>query len=115
MPYKLYRSKDTQLIVTGDYLKIAVTQKINDSVVLTTYTGLPVYLYISNQHQQPYDISELWTTLHKGDSLVAVQMMDTFIKRSPRSIPPQLKNGDRVITTVKILDVYKSDSLSRLD
>src|SRR3989442_964979 len=75
MPYKLFPGKDTQKVMPGSYVKLNVTQKINDSVTMSTATGIPIYLFISNQQQQGYDISELWTSLHVGDSLVTVQMM----------------------------------------
>ena len=80
MPYKLYASKDTQKIVAGNIIKLTVTQKLNDSVLFTTDNGLPVYLMVGQQDPQPYDVSELWTSLKMGDSLVATQMVDTFFK-----------------------------------
>jgi FKBP-type peptidyl-prolyl cis-trans isomerase FkpA len=43
------------------------------------------------------------------------QMMDTFIKRNPMSIPPQFHKGDRIITIIKVLDIFTSDSLAGLD
>jgi hypothetical protein len=115
MPYKLYRGKDTQQVVAGSYIKLFVHQTINDSVLLSTEKGVPIYLFVDNQRMGKYDISELWTSLHLGDSVVAVQMMDTFIKRSPASVPPQFKNGDRVITRIKVLGIFMNDSLARID
>jgi FKBP-type peptidyl-prolyl cis-trans isomerase FkpA len=75
---------------------------------------LPAYIPITS-YTEPYDISELWTKLKLGDSIVTVQMMDTFIKRSPGGVPPNFKKGDRVVTTVKILQIFESDSLARID
>ena len=115
MPYKLIRSKDTQTVYAGSYVKLNVTQKINDSVTMSTGDGIPVYLFISNINIQKYDVSELWTSLHRGDSVTMTQMMDTFIKRAPQSIPPQFKNGDRIITSLRVLDVFPSDSLAKAD
>ena len=102
MPYKLYASKDTQKVMAGNIIKLTVTQKLNDSVLFTTDNGLPVYLMVGQQAPQPYDISELWTSLKMGDSLVATQMVDTFLKRAPdmaasiwpaMPTPAVLKNG----------------------
>ncbi len=115
MPYKIIRSKDTQSVYAGSYVKLNVTQKINDSVTMTTSDGIPVYLFISNTNTQTYDVSELWTSLHRGDSVTMTQMMDTFIKRSPQSIPPKFKNGDRIITSVRVLAVFPSDSVAKAD
>lgn len=115
MPYKLYRSKDTQLIKMGDHVKISFTQKVNDSLLYTTENGLPIYVPMVSQNTQKYDISELWTSLHRGDSIVTTQMMDTFINRSPQNIPAPFKKGDRIITLLKILEIFPSDSLARID
>lgn len=115
MPYKLYRGKDTQLVRNGNFIKISLTQKINDSVLFQTEKGLPVYLFVGNNQGRTYDISELWTTLHVGDSVVTTQMIDTFIARAPDNVPPNFRNGDRVLTYVKVLGVFENDSLARAD
>lgn len=115
MPYQVFRSKDTQLVRNGNFIKISLTQKINDSVLFSTQKGLPVYLFVSNTAGRTYDIAELWTTLHVGDSVVTTQMIDTFIKRAPDNIPKEFKSGDRVLTYVKVLGVFENDSLARLD
>ena len=114
MPYQLFKGKDTQQIKAGDFVKIQFTQKIKDSVYFTTVGGLPQYQQITDQ-QSPYDISELWTSLRVGDSVVATQMIDTFMKRNPQGIPPQFKKGDKIMTYIKVLAIFKSDSLARAD
>ncbi|NDF97860.1 MAG: hypothetical protein EB101_02800 [Chitinophagia bacterium] len=115
MPYQLYPGKDTQLAKPGDYLKVNLLQQINDSVYFSTNNKIPLYIPIGGQ-SQPYDISELWSKLHIGDSVIATQMMDTFIKRMPAgNLPPQFKNGDRIITKFKVLGIFTSDSLKRID
>ncbi len=115
MPYKLFRSNDTQRVVPGNYIKISVLQKVKDSVLISTQKALPIYLFVSNQEQKPYDISEIWPLLHLGDSVIIMQAIDTFIKRAPQSVPPQFKRGDQVITTIKVLGIFTSDSLARAD
>lgn len=114
MAYQLFRGKDTQLIREGDFIKIELTQKVRDSVYFTTVGAMPQYQQITGQ-QMPYDISELWTSLHVGDSIVATQLIDTFMKRNPQNIPAQLKKGDKIMTYVKVLAVFKTDSLARAD
>ena len=115
MPYQLFPGKDTQIAKTGDYIKVNLLQQINDSVYFSTGNKIPLYIPVGPQ-SQPYDISELWTKLHIGDSVVATQMMDTFIKRMPAgNLPPQFKNGDRIITKFKVLGIFTNDSLKRLD
>lgn len=115
MPYKIYASKDTQKVMPGTIIKVTVTQKLNDSVLFTTDNAMPVYLMVSGQVQQSYDISELWTSLKLNDSVVTTQMVDTFIKRAPDRMPPNFKNGDRIFTYLKVQGIFASDSLAKLD
>jgi FKBP-type peptidyl-prolyl cis-trans isomerase len=115
MPYQLLRGKETQTAKAGEYLKLHLTQKINDSVYFTTGGKLPIYIAVGAT-PQPYDISELWTKLSPGDSLVTTQLMDTFLKRMPAgNLPPEFKKGDRIMTFVKVLGIISSDSLKIID
>lgn len=114
MPYQIFSSGDTQKVKIGNVIKVSFSRKIKDSLAYTTEGGLPAYIPITT-YSEPYDISELWTKLKLGDSVVTVQMIDTFIKRSPTGVPPNLKKGDRVVTTIKILKIFESDSLARVD
>jgi FKBP-type peptidyl-prolyl cis-trans isomerase len=102
--YKIYHSKDTAAVHEGDFMKMQVIQKINDSTLFDSHETLPVYLPAGQS--RPYDPSELFSTLKLNDSLVTVQMMDTFIKQNPRLLQ-RFKNGDRIITSFKVLHIYK--------
>jgi FKBP-type peptidyl-prolyl cis-trans isomerase FkpA len=113
--YKIFPGKDTTGIRTGNIIKFHVTQKINDSVVFDSYKKMPEFTRVDPQ-TRPYDPSEVYTMLKKGDSLVTVQMMDTFIKKSgARGLPPQFKNGDRITTSFKILNVFKNPDDAKKD
>ena len=115
MPYKIFRGKDTQYVRMDNVVKISLVQKINDSVLYTTEGNLPIYMPILTQNFRLYDLAEIWTSLRKGDSVETVQMMDTFIKKNPAGIPPQFKKGDRIITRLRILDIFTNDSLAKAD
>ena len=114
MPYKIFPGKDTQRVTAGSFIKLHLTQKIKDSVYFSSNGSLPIYIPV-NPTPQPYDLSEVWANLKVGDSMVATQMMDTFINRSPQNIPTQFKKGDRIITYVKILGVFATDSAAKAD
>lgn len=114
MPYQIYSDAKQPKANLGGFLKIAITQSINDSVVFTNKGKLPNYIPVLNQ-TAPYDLSELWAQLHLGDSVIATQMMDTFINRNPGGVPAPFKKGDRIITTVKVLGVFANDSLRQID
>jgi FKBP-type peptidyl-prolyl cis-trans isomerase len=113
MPYQLYKGKGTKKIYDGNIVKVNLSYKVKDSVYFSSFNTVPLYMPV-NGTPQPYDISEVWTSLKTGDSLIATQMMDTFIKRNP-AIPPQFKKGDRIVTVIKVLDVFTSDSAANAD
>ncbi|MES1221135.1 MAG: FKBP-type peptidyl-prolyl cis-trans isomerase [Bacteroidota bacterium] len=102
--YKIYRSKDTAAVHNGEVMKVQVIQKINDSILFDSHEASPIYLPVGQP--RPYDPSEVFTKLRLNDSLVSIQMMDSFIKQNPRLLQ-QFKNGDRIITTFKVLHIYK--------
>lgn len=114
MPYQLYKGNGSKKIFPGNIVKCHVTYKVKDSVYFSSFGKLPVYMPV-NQIAQPYDISEIWIKLKTGDSVIATQMMDTFIKRNPTGIPPEFKKGDRIVTIIKVLDVFTSDSAQVVD
>jgi FKBP-type peptidyl-prolyl cis-trans isomerase len=106
MPYKLYASKSGKKVENGKFAKMQVSQKIKDSVVFTSYTGMPIYFQV-NPSTQTYDPSEIFASLKEGDSLYTVQMIDTFIKRNPAIVQQtKFRNGDKITTTFKILKVF---------
>lgn len=107
MPYKLYASKSGQEVDPGNFVKVHITQKIKDSVTFNSYTTTPLYIPVTPTGN-PYDFTEVLPSLKQGDSLYTVQVMDTFIARNPQMIPPQFKKGDKIETTVKILQVFKT-------
>ena len=114
MPYKLYASKDGKKAVVGGYLKVNIITKKNDSVLQTTYGSAPTYLPVTNE-SQPYDLSELIPTLKEGDSLYSVRLVDSFLKKSPGSLPPSFKAGDKIITSLKVLKVLSTEEETRQD
>ena len=114
MPYKLFPGSGNEKVVEGGFIKVHLTYKKNDSVLQSTYTSMPTYLPVTKE-SQPYDISEIIPTLKKGDSVYVEQLVDTFMKRTPDRIPPSFKKGDKLITTIKVLEVYKTEQEAQQD
>lgn len=114
LPYKLFPGKGSKKAIAGGYLKVHMTTKVNDSLLGTTYDKAPTYLPVAAE-AQPYDPSEIVPLLKQGDSVYLVQMIDTFIKRDPKSVPPNFKKGDKIVTTIKVLDVFKTPEETQKD
>lgn len=116
MPYKIYRGKGTIAAKNGSVLKVHMLRKINDSTIFDTHKGLPYYIPVQ-EYNRPYDASEVFTLLKNGDSLVTVQLIDSFFKYDPnlQQQNPQLKKGDRLITSFKVLQVFPDQGTAQAD
>ena len=104
MPYKVFPSKEGKPLKVGEFVKAHVIRKINDSITFDSHGKMALYFPVDSVGT-PYDASEIMSKLKVGDSLVAVQLIDTFMKRYPGQVPPIYKKGDRLITIYTILNV----------
>jgi FKBP-type peptidyl-prolyl cis-trans isomerase len=109
-------SKDS-IAKNGNWLKIYFAQRINDDSVLgTNYGKMPLYQQVNEMSAGQYDPSELYALLKKGDSVHVVMMVDSLLKQNPEQpLPPYLKKGDRITISIRVLDVFRSDSLYQED
>jgi FKBP-type peptidyl-prolyl cis-trans isomerase len=114
MPYKLFPGKGSKKVESGNIIKVNYQVKLNDSIMMTTYDKSPMYAPVSNE-SQPYDITEIIPELKEGDSVYAVQMVDTLLARNPNQYPPQFKKGSKIIHTLKVLKVFNSPEEARAD
>lgn len=114
MPYKIFSEKGGEKVTPESILKVHIKRSIGDSMLFDTREGMAAYIPV-NSPVQPYDISELFTSLKSGDSIYTVQMVDSFIKRNPEQVPPQFKNGDELISTFKIIQVFKTQEEAQAD
>ena len=121
MPYKLFASDKGDSVKPGRIIKISLNQTLNDSVLYPTagQPVMPVYFQVSPE-SQPYDISEVLPMLKEGDSVYAVQLIDTFMARMAKNpqaqpLPPQFKKGDKFITTLKVVKVFQSPQEAQAD
>jgi FKBP-type peptidyl-prolyl cis-trans isomerase len=118
LAYKIFPAAgNDSLIKVGDVVKFHYTVKYNDSMMdrFNTYGKLPGYFRAQKLEKPTYDFLELLTQLKKGDSVVTVQTSDTLMKIQSPVLPPNAKKGDRVTMTVKITDVFTSDSIAQAD
>jgi len=107
-------SKDS-LAKPGNWLKVHFANKINDSLLNDSYGKMPGYAQVIPLDNVSYEIPEIFPFVKKGDSAVVVLMVDSLLKRSPGGLPPFMKKGDRLVLTLKILEVFRNDSLYQLD
>src|SRR5205809_757138 len=116
--YKIISSGNSQNPVAkeNNYLKFNVVTKINDSVIYSSYGKMPGYSKVVSAKEADYSPVEIFGMLKKGDSVITVSMIDTFLKRGmSNQLPPGAKKGDRMVITFKVLDVFTSDRSIKKD
>ncbi len=115
--YKIFRGDGKDSIKEGQIVKFNYQVKFNDSLMdrYNSYGKVPGYVKAQTLPVPSYDFQELLTMLRKGDSVVTVQMADTLLKQQSPLLPPHAKKGDRVTMTVKITNVFLTDSLAMAD
>ena len=92
------------------------TQKLNDSVLQTNYDKMPAYLQVSSDPRNTYSPVEVFDQLRKGDSLVSVLLVDSLKSKGMiQELPPFMKKGDRIMTYLKVVEVFKNDSVYQAD
>ena len=124
VPYKLIeagKSKDS--IAMGHIVKFHMTErvkgngKIKDTLLTSSYDQIPVYRRVvagSGTYDDP--LMEIITKAKKGDSIYMVQAMDSFIAHQPEIVTrTPFRKGDQLITTVKIIDVFKTPDETQVD
>lgn len=113
--YKIFPGSDAPQVKIGDIIKVHYVQKINDSVLMSSYGKMPAYAKVDSV-SQPYNPGEIFKYLHKGDSGMVVTLVDSLIKQNPGGqIPPFMKKGDKMVLTFKVVDVFGSEEAARAD
>ncbi len=115
--YKIFpgNSKDS-LIKVGETVKFNVVIKFNDSVLQTTYGKMPGFMPVQAPNpQNGLDPFSIFTLLKKGDSAVVVILADSLLDKPGVQLPPGAKKGDRFIFSMRINEVFTSDSLAQAD
>jgi FKBP-type peptidyl-prolyl cis-trans isomerase len=108
-------SKDSVAKV-GNVVKLHFIRKYNDSVLYSSYGKMPNFIPLQNDPAQSYSPVEVLFLARKGDSIITVESVDTMLKRGMiNQLPPTAKKGDRITTYIKIVDVFKNDSLAMPD
>lgn len=108
-------SKDS-VARNGNVVKFYFIRKYNDSVLYNSFGKMPSYVPLQDDPNMKYSPVEVFFMARKGDSLITVELVDTLLKRGLSSqLPPNAKNGDKMTTYIKIVEVFKNDSLAMPD
>jgi hypothetical protein len=115
LKYNHFKSGSAIFANVGDFIKLNLTQLVNDSIIFSNVDSIPLYVRVVSPPKS-YDISELFIGLSKYDSVSSLQLMDSFLVSLPKgSLSPDFKAGDKIFTHFKVLDIFLSDSLKTHD
>lgn len=113
LSYKIISDGKGPLVKKGEMIKIHFTNKVHDSLLGTTYGSMPTYARVDSVGPE-YNPTEVFPLLRKGDSAVIVIEVDTLMKKNPGQLPPYLKSKDKMVLTIRVLDILpNSEALQR--
>jgi FKBP-type peptidyl-prolyl cis-trans isomerase FkpA len=105
--YKIVEKGSGPQVKLGQFLKVHYTQKVNDSTLASSFGGSPAFAKVDSVGAT-YNPSEVFRFLHKGDSVLIVQEVDSLMKQNP-AMPPFMKKGDKLYLTLRVADVLENE------
>jgi FKBP-type peptidyl-prolyl cis-trans isomerase FkpA len=117
--YNIISDKKNPVVKKGQFIKISFTQKISgvkDTVLISSDSSMPAYVPIDSVPSNAYSPVEIFSLLRKGDSAVAIQLVDSIMKRSAgQPLPPFLHKKDKIVLTLRVEDVFDNEELVKKD
>lgn len=111
--YKIIEDGKGPLVKRGDVIKIQFVHKLRDSVLTSSYEQMPFYAKVDSVGPV-YDPQEIFTMLHKGDSAVVIRLADSLAKKQGM-LPEFIKPKDKLILTLRVVEVFTADSIAQKD
>ncbi|MBS1915508.1 MAG: FKBP-type peptidyl-prolyl cis-trans isomerase [Bacteroidetes bacterium] len=113
--YKIISDGKGEPAKKGEFLKMDFVQKVRDSIIGSTdKMGMPIYMPVDSVGPV-YAPAEIFGLLRKGDSATVVMLADTLARKYGGQLPPFIKKKDKIVLTLKVLDVFTNDSLVKVD
>jgi FKBP-type peptidyl-prolyl cis-trans isomerase FkpA len=107
--YKIISDGKNPVVQKGQFLKLTFTQKLRDSVLYSSAQSTPAYVRVDSVGDI-YSPVEVFRLLRKGDSAVIVQLADSIQRKSGQQLPPFLKKKDKIILTLRVLEVFATQA-----
>jgi FKBP-type peptidyl-prolyl cis-trans isomerase FkpA len=112
--YKIIPEGSGANVKVGEFLKMSFVQKVRDSILYTSDSLMPAYIRVDSAGHN-YTFTEILPFLRKGDSAVVVLLADSIERKSGQKLPPFIKKRDKIILSLKILDVFPNMELTNKD
>jgi FKBP-type peptidyl-prolyl cis-trans isomerase len=111
--YKIISKNNGPVVKRGDVIKLAFVYKLRDSVLQSSADQMPFFAKVDSIGPV-YDPQEIFTMLRKGDSAVVISLADSLAKKKGQ-LPDFIKPKDKLILSLRVLEVFTSDSAAQKD
>ncbi len=115
MEYKVIHDGKGETLKPGQFIAFNVTSLISrpngkDSVLNSSVTdGAPQIIKFDSINIPP-QFYKIFLTLKNGDSLCTKTLTDTAFKQQPTAMPPFMKPGQTLYTTLRVVNIYKTEA-----
>lgn len=110
LEYKIISDGNGKTVNYGNFLQMHIKQVYagaKDTVLSDSRDVMP-HLQIFDSVTTPLQYYKIIRQLRKGDSLVIRQLTDTAYSGSPQGMPPFMKKGKYLYTSVKLVNVFET-------
>lgn len=111
MEYKIIKDGKGEKIKYGNYMELHIAQFYNtgskDSLIQDSRTSIPAFELLDSV-RTPMAYYKILRELRKGDSAVIRILSDTVFKSNPESMPPFIKKGHMLVTTIKMVNFFET-------
>ncbi len=111
LEYKIISDGKGEAVKYGEFMELHIGQYYatgkKDSLISDSRTSIPAYETLDSV-RTPAAYYKILSKLRKGDSLVIRVLADSLFKKNPESMPPFIHKGHMLLTTVKVLNIFKT-------
>lgn len=110
LEYKIIADGSGKKIGYGNFMQIHIKQLYSgtkDTVLLDTRDYMP-RIQVFDSVNTPLSYFKILSQLRKGDSLVIRLLTDTAFKDAPQQMPPFMKKGKYLYTSVKMVNFFET-------
>lgn len=111
LTYQVYNSGSGDKIAAGNVVRYHMTNKLEDSLLGSTYTGPARWMGIPKTGEQN-GLAFMLMQARKGDSILVIQAVDSVIAKSPQAMQDSFlvrNRGKNLKTYIKVVEVYKDE------
>jgi FKBP-type peptidyl-prolyl cis-trans isomerase FkpA len=114
--YKIFPGDSKDSAVKKDnVVKFHFIRKINDSLLYSSYGKMAAYQPWTDDPGMNYSPLEVLFMMKEGDSAITIELADTLLQKGMQQQMPFAKKGDQIKTFLKVIKIYRTDSLARVD